>query len=209
MDIGGGSGWILNQIRAADSRVQKSVVVDITASAADEARTHGHEFYCVPIEEFHTTEKFDLVLALNLIEHVRTPGEVLKKIASLLSPTGVVLFKTPNYRSFDADVFRHRNWGGYHCPRHWVLYNKASFERATRTAGLEVISAQYTQGAPFWAISVIAWLAKAGFIKVSADLPAYKHKLYQPLLLVSATFDFLRVPFAPTSQMFFQARRAG
>ena len=208
MDVGGGSGWILNEIRAADHRVKRTAVVDITASAAEAARRNGHEFYCVPIEEFDTAEKFDLILLLNLIEHVGQPVKVLEKIASLLSPAGIVLVKTPNYRSFDADVFRHRNWGGYHCPRHWVLYNEASFRTAAMRAGLEVISAKYTQGAPFWAVSLVAWLASGGFVKISAEHPAYKHGLYQPLVILFATFDFLRMPFVQTSQMFFQLKRA-
>lgn len=208
MDIGGGSGWILDQIRAADGRVKKTVIVDITESAAADARSRGHEFHCVPIEDFYTVEKFDLVLALNLIEHVRAPLEVLKKIASLLSPTGIALLKTPNYRSLDAAIFRHRNWGGYHCPRHWVLYNEASFRTAAGLAGLEIVRAKYTQGAPFWAVSLLACLANSGVIKISKEHPAYKHSLYQPFLVFSATFDFLRLPLAHTSQMFFYARRS-
>jgi len=207
LDVGGGSGWMLNVIRAADRRVNKTTVVDIQEGAAERARADGHEFYLARIEEFQAGTKFDLILLLNLIEHVDAPGAVLRKIAALLSPAGLALIKTPNYQSLDARIFRHRNWGGYHCPRHWVLYNRASFERAATQASLEVVSANYTQGAPFWTVSILAALASRNLVKISSSRPAYQQMLYQPLLVLSAACDFLRSPFAKTSQMFFLVKR--
>ena len=206
LDVGGGSGWVLDVIRMADPRVSLTAVLDIEETAAATAVAHGHEFHCGRVEDFQPGRKFDLILLLNLIEHVEAPGLVLQKLSSLLSPAGIAVIKTPNYRSLDARIFRHRNWGGYHCPRHWVLYDQPSFAKAVNKAGLEVVSAAYTQGAPFWTVSVLAWLADCGLVKISAERPAYRHWLYQPLVVFSAAFDFLRMPFMRTSQMFFQVR---
>src|SRR5579872_811588 len=73
LDIGGGSGWMLHVIRAADPRVSRTVVVDIQEEAAEKARAGGHEFHCARIEDFRAAGSFDLVVALNLIEHVEAP----------------------------------------------------------------------------------------------------------------------------------------
>ncbi len=72
---------------------------------------------------------------LNLIEHVRRPDEVLAKARSLLTPDGFALIKTPNYDALDARIFRHRSWGGYHAPRHFVLFDRDSFARVARIKG--------------------------------------------------------------------------
>src|SRR6185503_4606658 len=156
--IGGGNGQQLSSLRAADVRIRRSVVVDLDEKAEQAARALGHEYVRARVEDARVDGTFDVILLLNLIEHVANPAAVLRKAGSLLSPTGVLVIKTPNHRSLDARLFRRRNWGGYHCPRHWVLFTRESFERLAASAGLRVVRTSYTQGAPFWAVSVLAWL---------------------------------------------------
>jgi 2-polyprenyl-3-methyl-5-hydroxy-6-metoxy-1,4-benzoquinol methylase len=202
LDVGGGSGWQLDTVRAADARVAFTQVVDFDPKAEQIARGRGHDYFCGRIEEFSSDRKFDLVLLLNLIEHVENPLSVLSKVAAMLSAGGRVLVKTPNVDSLDERIFRHANWTGYHTPRHWVLFTRESFERLARQAGLAPVSFRYTQGAPFWATSVIAWLAGRGITSVTKERPAMFHPLFAPLSALFALFDFMRAPVAKTSQMF-------
>jgi len=124
-------------------------------------------------------------------------------VRKLLSPNGVVLVKTPNYDALDARIFRHHSWAGFHCPRHWVLFTKPSFEALAGKAGLATRHFAYTQGAPFWAASVLMWLASKGLASVSQQRPVFSHPLFALLSAGFAGFDFMRRPFAKTSQMFF------
>ena len=41
--------------------------------------------------------------------------------------------KTPNVEGLDAKLLRHRNWGGYHAPRHWVLFTPEGHENRIGT----------------------------------------------------------------------------
>ena len=50
-------------------------------------------------------------------------------------------------------MFRSRWWGGYHFPRHWVLFDPASIRVALEKAGLEVIAIRYQTGHSFWLFS--------------------------------------------------------
>lgn len=202
LDVGGGSGWLLTQAKYVEPRLKKTVVVDIDKTAEEAARAAGHAFFLGRIENFTSSCQFDLVLMLNLIEHVRNPVDVLSKIDDLLAPGGRILIKTPNYDSLDARIFRHHCWGGYHCPRHWVLFTPESFECAVRQAGLRVIKLELTQGAPFWSFSVLYWLAKRSLAEVSYERPMYRHLSMPFLLAFFAAFDFLRRPLMRTSQMF-------
>ena len=135
--------------------------------------------------------------------NVADPVNVLRHLRSLVSHNGVVLVKTPNVDSLDARLFRHSNWGGYHCPRHWVLFTPQSFADAARGAGLTVRSWRYTQGAPFWAVSTLAWLDEMGVTSINAQRPAWQHPLYAPFAAGFAAFDFLRRPISSLSQMTF------
>jgi SAM-dependent methyltransferase len=209
LDIGGGSGWLLDQVKACSSRVTFTQCVDLDESAQAEAVSRGHAYHLGGIEQFKTDRRFDLILALNLIEHVRDPGLVLRRIETLLAPSGQALIKTPNFEALDARLFRHRSWAGYHTPRHFVLFNRRSFAGLAEQSGLSVKSASYTQGAPFWSVSVLDAMRRLGLVKISAQRPAIYHPL-TPLLQASfAAFDFARAPFAPLSQMVFTLGRLG
>jgi 2-polyprenyl-3-methyl-5-hydroxy-6-metoxy-1,4-benzoquinol methylase len=207
LDVGGGTGWLIDIIKSIDHRVSYSQIVDLDNEAEKIATEKGHHYFCGKIEDFDTPVKFDLVLMLNLIEHVENPQLLLDSVSSILSNNGVAIIKTPNFDSLDARLFRYSNWGGYHCPRHWVLFTKESLTHVASKAGLKVVKSMYTQGAPFWAVSILAWLSDKGVINISHNRPAAFHPLYGPLAGIFATFDFLRSLFSKTSQMFFVLKK--
>jgi SAM-dependent methyltransferase len=206
LDVGGGTGWLLNSVKMSDPRPMATQVVDINPAAKDAAEQAGHRYFLGPIEKFESSEKFDLILMLNLIEHVRRPDEILGRARGLLSRDGFLLIKTPNFDALDAIIFRHRSWGGYHTPRHFVLFNRRSFTRVAEAQGLEVVSFAYTQGAPFWTVSVMNELRLMGLVDISRERPSIYHPLVPLFQGLFAGFDFIRQPFAKLSQMFFTLR---
>lgn len=199
LDVGGGAGWELSWLRALDPRIRFTQVVDLDPGAEQAARENGHEYFCGRIETFVSEKKFDLILLLNLIEHVEDPGAVLRKMRDLLAPAGLLLIKTPNTDSLDARLFRHQNWAGYHCPRHWVLFTRKNLSALAEKSGLQVSEFRYTQGAPFWAASVIHRFLPAG---ITRERPVVNHPLFGPLCGLFALFDLLRQPVSKPSQMF-------
>ncbi|HMJ54434.1 MAG TPA: class I SAM-dependent methyltransferase [Polyangiaceae bacterium] len=208
LDVGGGAGFELSTLRDSNPRVRETWVVDLDPEAAAIAERNGHHYFCGRVEDFAPDEKFDVIMMLNLIEHVQDPESVLRKVAALLAPGGLVLLKTPNFDSWDARLFRQRSWTGYHCPRHWVLFSRDSFTHLAERVGLPVKQATYTQGASFWAGSTIAWLAARGLLRVTRERPIFNHPLFGLAAAAFAALDFVRAPFAKTSQMFFVLGRA-
>lgn len=209
LDIGGGTGWLLDLIRSADSRVTSTAVVDIDQAAGRVAEQRGHTYFLGRIEEYPAEGTFDLVLMLNLIEHVANPKLVLRKAGQLLRPGGRLILKTPNFDSLDARLFRRRSWGGYHTPRHFVIFNRDSLVATCADCGLSPVHFSYTQGAPFWSVSLLNELKRVGLATVSAERPAIRHPLMPWLQVLSAGFDFARRPFAKLSQMELILERAG
>jgi 2-polyprenyl-3-methyl-5-hydroxy-6-metoxy-1,4-benzoquinol methylase len=208
LDIGGGSGWLLDAVKAVEPRVTTTQVVDIDPGAKAAAERAGHRYFLGTVEQFESEEKYDLILMLNLIEHVRRPDEVLAKARSLLTPHGLLLIKTPNYDALDAKIFRHRSWGGYHAPRHFVLFDRHSFARVAKNQGLQVKSFAYAQGAPFWTVSVLNELRLLGLVKISRERPSIYHPLVPLFQALFAGLDILRRPLARLSQMIFVLERA-
>ena len=203
LDIGGGTGTLLNSLKKADARINFTQVVDIDTHAKLAAEKNGHHYFCGTIESFTDTALYDVILMLNLIEHVANPREILAKAASLLNKNGVIIIKTPNYKSLDVAVFKKTYWGGLHCPRHWVLFTKNSFQKLSAECGLHTNHFAYTQGAPFWSFSVLHWLHQRKWITADKEHPIIYHPLFFVISMAAAVFDFIRKPFAPLSQMFF------
>lgn len=203
LDVGGGSGWLLSLIKKFDKRVKYTQVVDLDEKAEDLARSNGHEFYLGAIENYTTERKFDLILMMNILEHVKDPQNVLGKVKKLLSDEGVILIKTPNWASLDAKIFKKHYWGGLHAPRHWVIFCEESLFALAKDLKLKVSLFKYTQGAPFWAFSIMQLLKKYKVINPLNDRPIIYSKLTKYLMGVFAIFDFMRMPFMKTSQMFF------
>ncbi|MFJ4688932.1 class I SAM-dependent methyltransferase [Streptomyces sp. NPDC091377] len=208
LDVGGGAGWLLTTARRVCPRVAETHEVDMQEAAAPAAERAGHVYHCMPVEEFTSGEKFDLIMMMSVIEHVPDPARVLRQACDLLSDDGVLLVKTPNTATWDCRIFRHRNWGGFHCPRHFVLFTRDGLADLGERCGLRARSSAYTQGAPQWALSVMAWLQDRGLIKVTSQRPAYRHWTYEPLTALFAALDYARAPFAPTAQMTMQLVRA-
>jgi SAM-dependent methyltransferase len=200
LDIGGGTGWLSTMVRTVDSRAV-TYIVDLDERAKERAIASGHRFFLGRIEDFKPDEKFDLVLALNLIEHVARPDLVFQHIRQLLSAQGRLVIKTPNFRSLDAMLFKNQSWVGYHCPRHFVLFSKRSIDRFLDQAGLQIERFSYTQGAPFWSGSILLLLNRSGLIKLGPDNLLINHPLLPYLQVATAAFDYLRRPFGGLSQM--------
>jgi SAM-dependent methyltransferase len=208
LDVGGGTGWLLNIIRQADSRLTNTCVIDIDPEAETAARKAGHDYFLGRIEDFPEHKKFDVILMLNLIEHVADPRAVLHKARQLLTPQGRLFIKTPNFEAMDARVFRNHSWAGYHTPRHFVLFTRDSFTRLCADCGLDIVSVSYTQGAPFWSVSVLDWLQRMGLVKITRERPAIYHPLMPFLQIAFAALDYFRKPVAKLSQMQFALKRS-
>ena len=203
LDVGGGTGWLLDIVKRADPRVTKTCVIDIDPQAEATARSAGHDYFRGRIEEFPEQQKFDVIFMLNLIEHVADPRAVLKKARHLLTPQGQLFIKTPNFEAMDASVFRNQSWGGYHTPRHFVLFTRDSFVQLCAECGLDVVRFSYTQGAPFWSVSVLDWLRRIGLVTITRERPAIYHPLIPFLQIAFAALDYIRKPVAKLSQMQF------
>ncbi len=202
LDVGGGTGWMLDILKRTDPRIHFTQIVDIDAKAKSIAEVKGHAYFEGTIEAFTTDNRFDLILMLNLVEHVADPLAILQKAQLLLQPGGIIVIKTPNTDCWDARLYKKTYWGGLHCPRHWVLFSEKSFRLLLKSTKLRIEKLTYTQGAPFWAFSIITSLYRKHIVRISSERPIIFHWLFAPLSAFFAIFDFMRRPFVKTSQMF-------
>lgn len=107
LDIGCGGGLACEPLARLGAEVTGA---DADATAIVAAKNHAREsgldirYINAPAEDIH--EKFDVILALEIIEHVTDPAAFIQSIAILLRPGGLAIFSTLNRtpRSFALGI---------------------------------------------------------------------------------------------------------
>lgn len=97
LDVGGATGNLGYALRNVFS---ERVTLDIAEECRGPAESKGNIFVCsnVDIRGFHNEwdDRFDLVVALDFIEHILNPEQFARECLRVLKPGGKVLINTPN-----------------------------------------------------------------------------------------------------------------
>lgn len=105
LEVGCASGRLSREIKKLGHYVAG---VEISESAAAEARKVLDQVYVFDIEEDWPaeilSEKFDLIILPEILEHVFDPVYVLKKSAAVLGPNGSIILTTPNFLTWTNRV---------------------------------------------------------------------------------------------------------
>ena len=105
LDIGCGAGLLCEPFTRLGAQV---IGIDPSATNIAAARLHadkGHlsiAYRCTTVEEMDVRERFDIVLAMEVVEHVTDVGVFLKRCTAMLKPGGLMVISTlnRNWKSF-------------------------------------------------------------------------------------------------------------
>lgn len=208
LDIGCGDGRLLEILRNHGPKTWRFSGIEIGETAARAARDKGFDAVHGNFEDITPPGwegQFDLALMHQLIEHVRHPAQALQKTRQFLKIGGILSVETPDFEAWDFQLFKDRYWGGYHFPRHFFIFNKASFRRLAEENGFEVVAVKSILSPVFWIHSLHNFCA---------DQPALAKlcRFLKPnnvLLLIDATVVELiqTIFFRKSSNMQFLLRR--
>ena len=97
LDIGCGAGLLCEPFTRLGAQV---IGVDPSATNIAAAKLHadkGHlsiDYRCTTVEEMDVRERFDIVLAMEVVEHVTDVGVFLNRCAAMLKPGGLMVVST-------------------------------------------------------------------------------------------------------------------
>lgn len=113
--------------------VKRLVGVDINRLALRDATTAGyHATHCVNVAEpFYLNETFDLVLCMELLEHVPVPQTVVQSIKLHVNDGGKALFSCPE------------EWGDIDGEFHVRRVRKEELEDWVRSAGFQILDSHF------------------------------------------------------------------
>jgi len=135
LDVGCATG---NFMKTAQDRGWQVTGVELIESAAQIARQHyGLDVKTGSVESTSLPETyFDLITLWDVLEHLPSPQEAMKRIHQLLKPGGLVIFSIPNLVSFDRYLFG-ENWIGWDAPRHFNMFTETTIKRLFDQTGFD------------------------------------------------------------------------
>ena len=119
--------------------------------------------------------KFDTVIALNVIEHIKEDGVAVNNIRKMLKPGGQFIILVPAfmflYNTFDKEL------------GHFVRYTKKTVKALLSSQQYDVVNTQY-----FNAVGMLGWAMNGGVLKKKI-IPAGQLKVYDKLIPIIKMID--------------------
>jgi SAM-dependent methyltransferase len=98
------------------------------------------------------TEKFDLVILSQVLEHLLDPFHVLVKVRNLIKPEGVLAIAVPNVDAILIKILKSRS-SFLGLPGHIIHFSRQGLSALLRRAGFEVNLHMYISRIPYYSIS--------------------------------------------------------
>ncbi len=107
-----------------------------------------------------TLGPYQLIFAFQVIEHVSDPRLFINFLYSQLDSGGTLVIETPSSSGILFSSLIRRYWGGWHAPRHFLIFDKKSLVDLSAEVGFEVESFQYIPSPFQWIETFRALLGK-------------------------------------------------
>ncbi len=189
LDVGCGTGANLELL----ARFGDAEGVDVSADALVFCRARGLEnvYQCTAEELPYESESFDVVTALDVVEHLDDDASGLREMRRVLRPDGRALLFVPAFMflwGVQDDVSHHRR-----------RYTLASLRRVVREAGFEVERATYANISFFAPILLGRTLMRALRLRPASEnninITALNSVLGRVLGAESALLRYVNFPF--------------
>lgn len=135
LEIGCATGDLLARIARKGAKAKG---IDVSEYAVGVARSRGLSAEVSTMEEYAENHPAcaDIIVGLEVIEHVSSPSRFLRNVAAAIRPGGLLVLSTPNYacaKRFGAD------WLGFRTSfEHLYFFSLDSLTRLAAAAGFEL-----------------------------------------------------------------------
>lgn len=176
--------------------------VEINNSTAEVARQNGFKVKTGRIADVEGEALYDIVVMLQVIEHIVRPGELIREIVRLLKPGGYFYLDMPNVDSASFNYLgeRHMHISSY---GHVSMFNRESLIRLCEKKGLQFVAHEFCGGRDLELHDVLT-------LKLAKNRFNHRMALYSPRLFFTdkfikeITFDLFGKLFLPKGNESYQ-----
>lgn len=133
LEVGCGYGYFLDEAKGSFSYIAGT---ELSAEAGTFARRQtGAEVFIGHVSELpRAVQNFDIIVLINVIEHVYNPIEFMMDLRQRLSKRGTLVIATPDIGSFWYKVMK-RRWPSFKIPEHVVFYTEKTLTSLFKKTG--------------------------------------------------------------------------
>ncbi len=134
LDIGAGTGDFVNACK--NTMQWNTTGIEPSEKARNLAKNKGVTI----VENYDSFKKnsFDVITLWHVLEHIPDLNTEIELINSLLNENGILVIAVPNYKSWDAQHYKHF-WAAYDVPRHLWHFSKTSIEKIFIPKGFHIL----------------------------------------------------------------------
>lgn len=141
LEIGCGYGYLTYSINKTGNN---ATGIDISKKAISFAtKKFGRHYKVANITKYISPEKYDVIIAIELIEHVNSPSEFISSCIKMLNPKGKLILTTPN-----KDAHKKQIWKTESPPVHITWLSKKSFLTIAKKNKLDINFVNYMNYIP-------------------------------------------------------------
>jgi len=143
-------------------------------------------------ETLMSIPQVDVIVMLDVIEHLPTPSSALASAAAKLQPGGLMMITTGDFASLFAKLTG-KNWRLMTPPQHLWYFTPFSLKQMGARLGLEIIHLDH----PFKKVPIGLMIYQiCRYLSFTPELPKWTHRYGIPVNL----FDAMRVVFRKSTQ---------
>ena len=132
MDLGCGTGLNLDYL----AEYGDAVGLDSSEQALEFCQQRGHTRLCLADSLPFADNSFDIITALDVVEHIPDDLAVMREVRRVLKPNGLIIVSVPAYG---------RLWSYWdQILGHYRRYTTSSMRRLCRRAGLDALKVSYS-----------------------------------------------------------------
>ena len=136
LDIGCGTGDFL-QVAQKHGWSVTGIEPDDSARQIANSKTNNAVFNISHLDELGEN-RFDVITLWHVLEHLPKLERHIQLFKHLLKPNGTLIIAVPNYKSYDAQIYK-SYWAAYDVPRHLWHFSKHSIQELFKKVGLELV----------------------------------------------------------------------
>lgn len=136
LDVGCGTGDFLELAQKNNWSVS-GIEPNKNARVIANKKTNNSVFEIEELLNFKDSS-FDVITLWHVLEHLPNLDEHISIFKKLLKPKGTLIIAVPNYKSYDANYYKHF-WAAFDVPRHLWHFSKTAISRLAEKENLKVV----------------------------------------------------------------------
>ena len=155
--------------------------LELSKKAAESVRNEGFFVYNNTLEEAKFNNKYDIITAWMVFEHLFDLKKSLTKLKSISKPETILIFSVPNINCISFKIFK-SYWHNIHGPAHLQHFDSSTIKILLEKTGWEIQKIEYHRKYSDFFLSLSNFLKNNNQLKLSKMIRRFSNWKLQKII---------------------------